>query len=496
VYFQELNPVRIQYLLTTQGYQTPDIQTACELGFGQGLSINAHASASRVSWYGNDFNPHHVKFAQDISNYTGNTAKLYEDSFKEFVQNPDLPKFDFICLHGIWSWISTENQSHIVEFLSRKLRPGGVVYVSYNTPHGHGAMTSIRELMLSVLTSGTAQENMADRVKHAIQVALDGVNNSPKFLKAHPEIPEKLQKMLTQDPDYIAHEYFNADWNLMSFTSLLEALSPAKLDFLSSYNFTDGIQNIHFSDEQQKVLNGNLSLGIKENMKDLIHNNTFRRDIFGKGVKKVSKNETIRLLGKFNLIVTKNLDEFDFKVKGTYAEAGLEKPFYETAINYFLLNGKASVRDVFEHFRDMLPDAKPESVIIILNVLVSKGYLSPCTLLEPGAENLVTARAFNDFVIQNSEVSKEVTNLVSVETGGAFSFTWLDILIINGLIIQKMDVKDSVNLIWDLLNRRGERLQEDGRELTEDEARKKLHDLVENFKTKHLLFLDKLLPSI
>jgi len=44
-----------------------------------------------------------------------------------------LPDFDYIGLHGIWSWISDENRQVIVDFIRKKLKVGGVLYISYNT---------------------------------------------------------------------------------------------------------------------------------------------------------------------------------------------------------------------------------------------------------------------------------------------------------------------------------------------------------------------------
>lgn len=38
-----------------------------------------------------------------------------------------LPQFDFITLHGIYTWVSRENRQHIVDFIARYLKPGGIV---------------------------------------------------------------------------------------------------------------------------------------------------------------------------------------------------------------------------------------------------------------------------------------------------------------------------------------------------------------------------------
>ena len=66
-YYQELNPLRMQMALRNAGFVAPEVGTACELGFGQGLSINLHAAASPVEWWGTDFNPAQAGFARELA---------------------------------------------------------------------------------------------------------------------------------------------------------------------------------------------------------------------------------------------------------------------------------------------------------------------------------------------------------------------------------------------------------------------------------------------
>ena len=104
------------------GLAFPEVRTACELGFGQGLSTNIHAAASLVEWHGTDFNPAEAAFAQETAVASGSNAKLYYQAFADFCNRSNLPDFDFIGLHGIWSWINDQNRSIIVDFVKRKLR--------------------------------------------------------------------------------------------------------------------------------------------------------------------------------------------------------------------------------------------------------------------------------------------------------------------------------------------------------------------------------------
>ena len=95
-YYSELNPHNVKIPFLTAGLEAPTFATACELGFGQGVSINAHSAASNVTWYGTDFNPSQASFAQELADISGSSAHIYDQSFAEFCHRDDLPDFDFI----------------------------------------------------------------------------------------------------------------------------------------------------------------------------------------------------------------------------------------------------------------------------------------------------------------------------------------------------------------------------------------------------------------
>jgi len=66
----------------------------------------------------------------------GADIHLSDQSFAEFCGRTDLPDFDYIALHGLWSWINDDNRAVIVDFIRRKVKVGGVVYISHNTLPG------------------------------------------------------------------------------------------------------------------------------------------------------------------------------------------------------------------------------------------------------------------------------------------------------------------------------------------------------------------------
>ena len=70
-YCPELNPMHVRLAFLHAGLAPPAItatSTACELGFGQGLSLGLHAAGSTVRWFGTDLLPAHVESARALLN--------------------------------------------------------------------------------------------------------------------------------------------------------------------------------------------------------------------------------------------------------------------------------------------------------------------------------------------------------------------------------------------------------------------------------------------
>jgi len=78
-YYTELNTLRIQLAFLDQGLVFPKVGTACELGFGQGLSANIHAAASDVQWSATDFNPSQASFAQELAAASGSNVRIFDE---------------------------------------------------------------------------------------------------------------------------------------------------------------------------------------------------------------------------------------------------------------------------------------------------------------------------------------------------------------------------------------------------------------------------------
>ena len=254
-YYTELNPLRVKLAFLHAGLVPPEMGAACELGFGQGMSANLHAAASVVQWHGTDFNPSQAAFAQELASAAGCGAQLFDEAFDQFCTRADLPEFDYIGLHGIWSWISDENRKTIVDFIRRKLKVGGVLYISYNTQPGWAAMVPMRDLLTEhAEVLGSDGAGIVSRIDSAVGFVDQLLAANPTYARANPQVAERIKKIKEQDRHYVAHEYFNRDWQPMAFAQMARWLEPAKLSWACSANNLDAIDLVNLTAEQLTVL--------------------------------------------------------------------------------------------------------------------------------------------------------------------------------------------------------------------------------------------------
>ena len=133
--------------------------TYCDLGCGQGLTANIVAAANpRASVFAADFNPTHIAGARSLARAAGlENIEFREADFAELSNDASLPDFDIIALHGVYSWIGAEHRQAIVALIRRRLKPGGLLYISYDAMPGWAGMAPLRQLMVSCRRHGRSR---------------------------------------------------------------------------------------------------------------------------------------------------------------------------------------------------------------------------------------------------------------------------------------------------------------------------------------------------
>lgn len=433
-YYRELNPIYLDFCLLLNGYKSPitnaqngNVFTYCELGFGQGISLNIHAAANanRLNCFGTDFNPAQTAFANELANFNGSqNIHCYDDSFADFLQNPELPNFDYITLHGIWTWISRENQQHIVNFISKKLKPGGVVYVSYNALPGRNYELPFQKLLnIHGKFFTNSGDNAADRVDNALNFA----NKIFTATKNNENLVEKITNLKNGDKHYINHEYFNKDWNCDYFCDVAEKMEQAKLNFACRSDLAYLSTDLLLGDnEKAKRLLNRISQPIaKEQTLDFLINCNFRRDIYVKGLRKISIEEQQKAFSNTYFLNTVAAGSVLPKI------GNLNQEIY-TAIFGALLKYENSPKTLKE-ILDLAPknlDKKTLTDGLIL--LVTVGLIHPCKNVKNiGKKEITNAQNYNQQVCQMAFKNNANNFLISPITGGAVNVAYLHMILLS-----------------------------------------------------------------
>lgn len=416
-YYSELNPQRIRLAFAYNGLAFPEIGTACELGFGQGLGVNMHAAASVVQWSGTDFNPSHTAFAAELAHAAGASARLYDQSFAEFASRDDLPDFDYICLHGIFSWISEANRAVIVDFVRRRLKVGGVLYISYNTLPGWAEFAPVQHLIsLYGKVHGSREQGMVARVDDALGFTERLFKTQPGFARANPQAQARLEGLATQNRHYLAHEYFNEHWVPMYFAQMAECLDAAKLQFACSANFLDYVPKVHFTAEQLAMLDEIRDPVLQQGVRDFMVNQRFRKDYWVRGARRLSPLARAEKLRQMQVMLMLPRDEVRVKFMGALGESSLMETVVQPVLGQ--LEGH-QIRSIGEIEQAVVGEqVNFQQMTQALVVLIATGQLelaqSPSVVVEARKQ---TDR-LNARLLQMALASSDVAHLASPVTGG------------------------------------------------------------------------------
>ena len=496
-YYSELGTSQIAFLLALQGWHAPKVKTALELGYGQGVSINIHAASNDVEWWGTDFNPSQAAFAMNLSEASQSGATLYDDSFHELLSREDLPVFDFICLHGIWSWISEQNRAVIVDLIRDKLAVGGVVYVSYNTLPGWSGFAPLRHLMTAhANTLSSEGTGLAGRIEGAIGFAEEVLELKPNYLKSFPAATSRVESLKKQSRHYLAHEYFNKDWHPMHFGTMAELMSSAKLQYAGPADFLSTVDAINVSPEQKAFLNKISDTHFRESVRDFMTNMQFRKDYWIKGPRQLNQSEHFRIIREQEIVLVAPLDEIKLKVSGARGELDLQPSIYEPVLQSLANHEPRRIGDIESELcgSDSQGGAiEWPQLVQAITVLLGKGNVR--LVMNPGASAVIEKQtaALNEVIMDRARHSAEINTLASPLLGAGAGVSQIDQILIGLLKNAELSVDSLVDQLWGILSAQGARLMEEGRELaTEEENLVALRALVQSFEKKRRPILESL----
>lgn len=492
-YYRELSPTLLSLALLNRGINAAHGRPLryLELGFGQGLSLNIHAATCPGEYWGTDFNPAQAANAKEIAEASGSGAHIFDLSFAELAARDDLPEFDVIALHGIWSWISDENRAVIVDLARRKLAVGGVMYNSYNSTPGWSPAMPLRHLMtLHAELAGSDAQGITGKIDGALAFTQRVVDSGAMYFRANPAVAERLKKIKEQNKNYLAHEYFNQDWEPMPFSQVAELLSPAKLQFAASANVLDHIDEVCLTVEGRQLLSEINHPVLRESVRDYFVSQQFRKDIFVKGARIISPLERLERYSNQSFILVANPADVPMKLAGPIGEVTLQEQVYRPLLDILAENGHApkAVKQIMVH-----PLWKQQSLPMLvqsLMVLTGAGHVYPTQESDAARGVQAKTKKLNAYLCKRARDGGEISFLASPVIGGGIQVNRFPQLFLLARHAGKKQPADWAAFVWDTISRQGQRLIKDGKAI--ESAEENLAEL----NTQANAFAEKQLPIL
>lgn len=231
--FKDTQPSELASVATLFGMQPPRLSSCkvLELGCASGTNLMAMAQTfPDGEFVGIDFSARQIQEGQAKLQILGfPNVSLKHLSILDVT--PELGQFDYIVVHGVYSWVPPLVQEKILQICHANLVPNGVAYVSYNTYPGWYLNRALREMMLyHTQSSGSAPEKIGQAKGFLQFLAAQLQMRVDPYCQL---LEKQLDYLQEERDDYIFHEYLEENNEPLFFYQFVERARQQGLQFLA-----------------------------------------------------------------------------------------------------------------------------------------------------------------------------------------------------------------------------------------------------------------------
>ena len=256
-----------------------------ELGSSFGGNIITQALYNPEAEYvGIDLTAEQVRKGNEIIEKIGLTnIKLIEKNILDV--NEDFGKFDYIIVHGVFSWVPENVKDKIIRICNENLNEEGIAYISYNTYPGWKEPDKIREMMIYA-NKYFPEISLGDknqRGKAFISIVAEQMKLYEDIVEKKGDFIKQIEELLEMQDYYVAHEYLESFNHPLYLNEFVDLIKKENLQYVSDVALRLSIISTYNQDTVNKLQQ--LSQGdhvIKEQCLDFILDTKFRRSLICK----------------------------------------------------------------------------------------------------------------------------------------------------------------------------------------------------------------------
>jgi methyltransferase-like protein len=215
-----------------------------ELGCASGGNLIPMAYTLPASEFvGLDYSGQQIAAGQAVSS----TLDLRNITFKQLdirdIATHDLGEFDYIIVHGIFSWVPPDVQAAIFETCRCNLAPNGVAYISYNTYPGWHMLGAIREMMLYHTRDVSEPSMQAAQARALLDFLVESIpsegNPHGSLLGTYGGFLRlEMDRMKTNTDNYLLHDELEDINEPIYFHEFAERAAQHGLQYLTEVDFS------------------------------------------------------------------------------------------------------------------------------------------------------------------------------------------------------------------------------------------------------------------
>jgi trans-aconitate methyltransferase len=266
----------------------------CELGCGQGVTAAILAATHPTGrFHGIDLMPEHIAGARRLAKRARiANLTLHACDFAK-AASLELPGFDYIVAHGVYSWIDPRARETLRHFIDRHLSLGGQVYISYNAMPGWAADLPFQYLTYALAKqaggNSIAKFGTAEAALRRLGAAgARSLNNSPIFRR---ELARQRKHMSLT---YFAHEYLAPAWKPLYVTEVRPELATIGLVPVGSALLRNNFDSFVLRQAEREALDEIAEPDLRELIRDYFLQARFRRDVFSRDPAPIDDREQRR----------------------------------------------------------------------------------------------------------------------------------------------------------------------------------------------------------
>ncbi len=300
--FQQTHPDRLATIARLLNLSTPEVKNCKVLEIGCASGNNLIPMAEQLPegrFLGIDYAENQIAAGHKVlKNLELPNLELRCQSIIDFNEPTN---FDFIIVHGVYSWVPKDVQEKILEICKKNLSPDGIAYVSYNVLPGWHMRGIIRDMVLYHTRNIPNNNDKIIQAKAVLEfVAKSSIGeNNPYSLF----IKNELEIFKQQNDSYLFHELLDENNYPIYFHEFNRRANQQGLMYLADTDMRS-MSTRDLKAEAQKELQRCSSIIETEQYLDFIRNRMFRSSLLVHQGKTPNYNMNPSMISNFHISST------------------------------------------------------------------------------------------------------------------------------------------------------------------------------------------------